>query len=273
MLAAFAGDHTTVRAITDQMLQWALPRQVNTIVRFARQALCLSAIGRGDFEDAFREADSICSAGTLESHVPQSVWLLFDLVEAAVATGRHAEGAAHVRAMRDADVGRLSPRIALSAAGAAALVAQDDDAQTLFEDALAIPGAERYPFDLARVRLAYGQHLRRVRALPEAQVQLSTALDAFDRLGARPWAIRARNELRAAGRSQGGSAADAETMLNGLDLEIATLAASGLTNRQIGDRLYLSHRTVGARLHRIFPKLGITSRAALRDALENAPAK
>jgi DNA-binding NarL/FixJ family response regulator len=62
-------------------------------------------------------------------------------------------------------------------------------------------------------------------------------------------------------------------MLNGLDLEIATLAASGLTNRQIGDRLYLSHRTVGARLHRIFPKLGITSRAALRDALENAPAK
>ena len=53
-----------------------------------------------------------------------------------------------------------------------------------------------------------------------------------------------------------------------MDREIAELAAAGLTNRQIGDRLYLSHRTVAAHLYQIFPRLGITSRAALRDALD-----
>ena len=51
------------------------------------------------------------------------------------------------------------------------------------------------------------------------------------------------------------------------ELQIAMLAATGLSNKQIGNRLYMSHRTVGAHLYRVFPKLGITSRAALRDAL------
>lgn len=54
-------------------------------------------------------------------------------------------------------------------------------------------------------------------------------------------------------------------------LEIAQLAAAGLTNKQIGERLFLSHRTVGTHLYQIFPKLGITSRAALRDALKDLP--
>jgi DNA-binding NarL/FixJ family response regulator len=97
-------------------------------------------------------------------------------------------------------------------------------------------------------------------------VQLSTAAEVFERLGARPWAARAANEIRATRRARKGGVRDFVT-LTGQELEIAQLAASGLTNKQIAERLYLSPRTVGSHLYQLFPKLGITSRAALRDAL------
>ena len=77
---------------------------------------------------------------------------------------------------------------------------------------------------------------------------------------------RTATELRAAG--QGAPREDSDpTTLTAQERTIALLAAAGLTNKQIAARLYLSHRTVGAHLYRVFPKLGITSRAALRDAL------
>jgi DNA-binding NarL/FixJ family response regulator len=146
----------------------------------------------------------------------------------------------------------------------------------LFETALATPGADQWPFDLARIRLLYGEWLRRERSTVEARAQLGAALKTFRQLGARPWQVRAGNELRAAGVAT--PAADpgsprppqvtAEDPLMPLDRQIAELAAAGLTNKQIGERLYLSHRTVAAHLYQIFPRLGISSRAALRDALD-----
>jgi DNA-binding CsgD family transcriptional regulator len=87
-------------------------------------------------------------------------------------------------------------------------------------------------------------------------------------LGARPWAVRAHNELRATGIATTARPNTHAAALTAQERQIATLAATGLTNKQIGQQLFLSHRTVGAHLHRIFPRLGITSRAALRDALE-----
>ncbi|MGW2715335.1 response regulator transcription factor, partial [Streptomyces sp. NPDC001356] len=92
---------------------------------------------------------------------------------------------------------------------------------------------------------------------------------AFEKLGATPWLVRAQSELRASG-----VAVPADTggrggrgTLTAQEFEIATLAASGLTNKQIAERLFLSHRTIGAHLYQIYPKLNITSRTALRDAL------
>ena len=91
------------------------------------------------------------------------------------------------------------------------------------------------------------------------------------RAPARPWATRASNEVRATGLTHRGAAGDRGIgALTAQEHRIAQLAASGLSNKQIGSRLYLSPRTVGAHLYRVFPKLGITSRAALRDALSGA---
>jgi len=121
---------------------------------------------------------------------------------------------------------------------------------------------------VARVRLAYGERLRRARAAAESRIQLETALAAFQKLVAAPWAARAELELRATGRTRTSSATAGTVALTPQELQIARLAASGLTNKQIAERLFLSPRTVSGHLYQVFPKLGITKRAALRDALD-----
>jgi DNA-binding CsgD family transcriptional regulator len=188
-----------------------------------------------------------------------------------VRTSRHAEAAAHVAAIREAGLAALSPRLALLAGGSAAIAATDDSAPGLFEAALAIPGADRWPFDLARVQLAYGERLRRAQATTEARRHLAAALGTFERLGARPWADRAAAELRATGQTRPPAEERDRVSLTPQEHQIAMLAAAGLSNKQIGQRLFLSPRTVGGHLHRIFPKLGITSRAALHAALASLP--
>jgi DNA-binding CsgD family transcriptional regulator len=267
IIAAARGDDDTARTLADKMDRWAAPRRAGTVQSFARHARGLAALGRGDYEAAYHELSAISPPGTLPSHVPLALWTVLDLVEAAVRTNRQADAVAHGDVMRRAPVAAMSPRLALVSLGAAAIADPDSDDIALFEAALAAPGAGRWPFDLARVQLAYGERLRRARAVALARNHLSAALDTFQRLGAQPWADRARHELRATGASRLEAEDFEPGPLTTQEREIAQLAASGLTNKQIGEKLFLSHRTVGTHLYRVFPKLGITSRAALRDAL------
>jgi DNA-binding CsgD family transcriptional regulator len=271
VLAAVRGDDDRVDALSDELLQWAGPRGIRVGHWRAWQARALSALGRGDFEEAYQQASKVSPPGTLASHVPHALAVLMDLVEAAVRTSRHAEAAAHVAAMKQANLAALSSRLALVVGASAAMTAPDDTALELFEAALALPRIERWQFDLARVRLAYGERLRRRRAMREARVQLDAALEIFERLKARPWVDRASAELRATGQTKPRAGDNVLDRLTPQELEIVSLAASGLTNKQIGERLFLSPRTVGGHLHRAFPKLGVATRAALRDALESLP--
>ena len=234
-----------------------------------RHVRVLVALAQGDFENAYQHAAAISPPGVLASHVPLALWVAMDLVEAAVRTGRSAEAAAHVTAIRDASIAALSPRLALLATASEAIAAPEDSAPGLFERALAVPGADRFPFDLGRVLLCYGERLCRARATTQARAQLTAALEIFEGLDAKPWVTRATSELRATGRAL---RRDGDS-LTAQELEIAELAAAGLSNKQIGLRLFLSHRTVGAHLYQIFPKLGVTSRAALRDALASLPSE
>jgi DNA-binding CsgD family transcriptional regulator len=193
-----------------------------------------------------------------------------DLVEAAVRTQRRDEAAAHVEAARRAGIARVSARSALLVAGAAALAEQGERARSRYEAALAAPGVEAWPFDVARVRLAYGEHLRRSRAMLAARLQLTTALATFRRLDADPWIARAESELRAAGHRVRRAEGMASTVLSHQERTVARLAATGATNRQIGQQLGLSPRTVGSHLTRVFQKMRVTSRAALGEALRAA---
>lgn len=267
ILAAGRGEHGLVQSLTDDMARWGTPRRVGTVTGYTHYVRAFAALGRGDAEEAYRNAVAVSPPGVLAANVPFALWSALDLVESAVLTGRRAEAGAHAAALREAAVARLSPRFALVAAVAQAMTAPAGSAAALFQDAVNIPGVECWPFELARARLAYGELLRRTHATVEARVQLAIALDAFRCLGARPWAARAGHELRAAGHGGPAGRDRDRAQLTPQEYEIALLAATGLSNKQIGQRLHLSHRTVGAHLYRIFPKLGIGSRAALRDAL------
>jgi DNA-binding NarL/FixJ family response regulator len=135
------------------------------------------------------------------------------------------------------------------------------------EALLAGPAAERWLFDASRVRLAVGERLRRTRSSAQARRHLLAACDGFAAMAAEPWLARTQAELRAAGHRPARQPEGELSALTAQERQIAQLAASGLSNKQIAERLYLSHRTIGAHLYRIFPKLGVTSRAGLRDAL------
>jgi len=264
-LAAGRGDRDVARAIADEVLQWAVPRRARQLEASAWQARVLDSLAAGDFERAYQDACAISPAGTIASHVPNAMWAVMDLVEAAVRTGRRKEAVAHVEAAREANLGMISSRLGLLTEGSAGLAATELDGS--FEKALAVPDAGLWKFDLARVELAYGERLRRARQTAAARTRLAAALGTFERLGARPWAQRAANELRATGITIGRPEVTGPEALSPQQLEIARLAAAGLSNKEIGERLFLSPRTVGSHLYQIFPKLGITSRAALRDAL------
>ncbi|GAA2977730.1 LuxR family transcriptional regulator [Streptomyces lactacystinicus] len=229
----------------------------------------LAALAHGRYEEAYALFCEIAPPRRLPSGPPWHHTLVFDLATAAVYTGRGEEARAHVAAGRTAGSAEISFRHAFLLAAATALVAEDDEAEAAYRAAYAVPGAEQWVFDLARLRLAHGSWLRR-RHRPGARESLRAAHHVFRRLQADPWAQRCEEELRAAGDqvapSPGGAAPDAAA-LTGQELRIARLAATGLSNKEIGQRLQLSPRTVGAHLYKVFPKLGITSRAALARAL------
>ena len=274
LLAAVRGDSANVSAIAEEVTAWAVPRRAEAMHVYVLHARVLDAIGRGDFESAYRHACAISPAGTIAAHVPHAMWLVLDLVEAAMRTGRRDEATAHVAAAPETGLPAISSRLALNTYGAGAMAATDDqDATTLFERALGVTAAEQWPFDRARIQLAFGERLRRARATTCARQLLTAARDTFRQLEARPWTHRAGNELRATGLTIGQKDVLGPASLTPRQLEIARLAAEGLTNKEIGERLFLSHRTVATHLYQLFPKLGITSRAALRDALSELPAE
>lgn len=267
MAAAQRGDLDACRDHCEAIWGWAGHRGLRRLENCAHQAAARAALGAADFETAFRHATAICAPGVLPPFSPEAVWSAPDLVEAAVRTGRHAEARRHAEALRDADVGRISSRFALSTATATAMTTADDAMARCFEEALGLPGIEQWPFEVGHAHLAYGERLRRQGLNRDARVQLAAARGRFEELGARSWEARAAAELRATGmtRTARGRAGGA---LTPQELEVTRLAATGLSNPQIASRLFLSPRTVSSHLYRVFPKLGVTSRAELRDALE-----
>ncbi len=148
-----------------------------------------------------------------------------------------------------------------------ALLADPEHAEPFFQAALAQSAGEQWPFERAQTQLDYGEWLRRRRCVAEARPLLSAALKTFQRLGARPCAQRAQAELRAAGVAATDVVPSAFTELSPQQ-QIVQLAARGLRNREIGEKLFLSPRTIGSHLYRVFPRLGITARSQLCDVLE-----
>ena len=127
LVAANRGDEATSRTLTEQMSRWAAPRRVGVVSAYVWHVKTHIALSHGDFDEAYRSASAVSPAGELASHVPNALWLIMELVEAAARSGRPDDAAAHVAAAREARIGELSPRLALILAGAAAMAAADGD--------------------------------------------------------------------------------------------------------------------------------------------------
>jgi DNA-binding CsgD family transcriptional regulator/tetratricopeptide (TPR) repeat protein len=268
-LAAARGDVDTVHEYSQSIERWAAPRGSRAHLAQSARNLALAALTAGDHEAAYEHATTLTPAGALPTFAHAALWGLLDLVEAAVRVGRADEARAHLAAAETAGLRELTPRLRLHVYAARALLS--DDPVGLHRQALALPGVEQWPFEHARIRLALGEHYRRHQQPGAARPELRRATDLFARLGATMWNRRAEQELRATGIATAGTPSRADSQhveLTAQQLEVAQLAAAGMSNKEIGQRLYLSPRTVGAHLYRIFPKLGITSRSALRDALD-----
>jgi DNA-binding CsgD family transcriptional regulator len=168
--------------------------------------------------------------------------------------------------------GNASARLEQLIARARGILARSDGAEAHFDKALSDPAGDQWPFERAQLRLDYAEWLRRRRRINDAKPVLTQALGTFRRLNAPSWAQRAQAELRASGVAVTDAPGDPDAIgeLTPQQRQIVRLASQGLTDREIGDRLFLSPRTVGSHLYRSYPKLGVANRHQLRDVIARA---
>jgi DNA-binding CsgD family transcriptional regulator len=148
-----------------------------------------------------------------------------------------------------------------------ALLGEGDAADALYQESIDLLGRTRVRVELARGHLLYGEWLRRQNRRLDAREQLRTAYEMFDSMGAEAFAARARRELQATGETARKRTVESRDELTPQESQIARLAVDGLSNPEIGARLFISRRTVEYHLHKVFAKLDISSRNQLHRAL------
>jgi DNA-binding CsgD family transcriptional regulator/propanediol dehydratase small subunit len=269
--AAEQGEDETPERMIAEAEALLLPLGANPMLALTAFARGRLALANERFGEAYEHLVRIFDPAGVAFHPFVRGWALADLVDAAV------RGDGDLDAVRDylAEWEQIAkttraPHLQVQVAYAAAILAPDALAEKHFRGAIA-SGQEEWPFYVARAQLAYGVWLRRHRRMTQSRAPLREAAETFDALGLLRYAERARRELRASGERVRRRVPGGWAQLSPQELQIAQLAAEGFSNREIGEQLYLSHRTVESHLYRLFPKLGVTSRAQLRDALEAAP--
>jgi DNA-binding CsgD family transcriptional regulator len=230
------------------------------------------ALAQERFSEAYGHLRRIFDPNDVAHHLFVGGWVLADIADATLYGDGDRELVAELLRVWGAVAAATgAPHLDVQLRYAEAILAQEKDAEPLYAAAMNA-GQVGWPFYASRAQLAYGAWLRRQHRMTESRAPLREAAQTFDALGLLRYAERARRELRASGEAPRRRRPESWAQLTPQELQIAQLAADGLSNREIGERLYLSHRTVGSHLYRLFPKLGVTSRGQLRDALGSAAA-
>ncbi|MEV7597885.1 AAA family ATPase [Kitasatospora sp. NPDC089797] len=233
---------------------------------WAHWALALLDLGQGRAAGAADRLHAL-TTGPHRHHV-SATRSVPDLVEAAVRLGAPDRAAEPYERFARWTAAADRPWAEALRLRCQALLGPDELAEPAYRAALDLHATADRPFEHARTALLYGEWLRRTRRRTDARPHLTAALETFDRLAAHPWSARARTELSATGTpAPAWTTPTAPNSLTPQELQIARLAAAGLTNRDIAAQLFLSPRTVAHHLYKAYPKLGITSRTALPTAL------
>ena len=266
MIVALRGDHEQAQSLANEVEQAADARRLNDLLCCVQLIRGFGMISAGQYEDAYATLSRLFDPADSSFHLSDRYHGVMFLAEAALYAGRVKDVQAILAGLEEEALSTPAPTLHRQLSYARAVLAGDEEAEDLFTEALRAD-LTRWPWLRARLELAYGRWLRRQRRVAQARPTLRSAQITFDLIGAASWAEQARAELRAAGERTQAQEPAVQDVLSAQELQIARLAAEGLSNREIGERLYLSPRTVGSHLYRIFPKLEVTSRAQLAAKL------
>jgi DNA-binding CsgD family transcriptional regulator len=272
MVAALRGEIAEAASAAERAERIAVPSQMSNVAAVTLLARATAAAAEGDSSVAWDYLSRLHREADPGSSPFQALWALSHLAYAAV----HCDRVDRTRTLVERLTAQLPPEpipptLRMNVIYADALLAPDELIEQRMRGALDLD-VGRWPFERSRMQLLLGSRLRRGKQIREARELLRAAREGFDSLGAAPWAERARDELRAAGVPSHPATAAVWSSLSAQELQVARMAAEGLSNRQIAERLYLSPRTVASHLYRIFPKLGVTSRAQLAAISLDLPA-
>ena len=265
-LAAFCGNQVKASALIEATYRDVMRRGEGMWLSVAEWAEAILNNGVGNYEAALAPAQRAAE----QPDLALSAWSALEVIEAAARSG-----ASQVAA--DA-VARLCQMTSASGtdwalgveARSRALISDAADAEPLYRDAIERLGRTRMRIELARAHLLYGEWLRRQRRRGEARTQLHISCDMFYAMGMEAFADRARRELQATGETTHKRAAAASgPELTQQEEQVARMAGEGLTNPEIGARLFISAKTVQYHLSKVFTKLGISSRSQLQQALSS----
>jgi DNA-binding CsgD family transcriptional regulator len=259
IVAAYRGDESEAMRLIEAGRRGATTRGQGMALSMIESANAVLMNGLGRYEEALVAAQRACAVDDLSLYA----MALVDLIEAAMRTGDPQIAATALE--------RLSERTQASGtdwalgmeARSRALFTDGPSAEPLYREATERLARGRLAPHLARAQLVYGEWLRRQNRRIDAREQLRAAHDTFSRIGAEAFAERARRELRATGETARGRTDDTLGVLTPQEAQIARLAREGLSNPEIGARLFISPRTAQYHLHKVFQKLDISSRNQL----------
>jgi DNA-binding CsgD family transcriptional regulator len=262
-LAGYRGIEAEALVVFDAVETAALARGDGVVLTLSEHARAVLHNGLGQYEAAVDAAQSAAARDELWA----SVWSLPELVEATTRCGLADAANAAVERLTERTRAAGSELALGIDARSRALVSDGELAEQLYREAIEHLGRSRAALELARARLLYGEWLLRDKRRTDARDQLHIADEMFASMGAKAFAARATRELRAAGETPRKRTAVTRHGLTTQELQIAQLARDGLSNPEIGARLFISHRTVEYHLRKVFTKLDISRREQLERVL------
>jgi len=267
ILAGFTGVEAEASALIEAEVRKATDAGQGLGIQVCQWVSSVMFNGLGRYEDALVQARHASEAGP---ELGTRAWARVELIEAAQRTGETGLAAVALKELVEAaSVGERDWGLGLLARSRA-LLSTGEDAEGSYREAIERLGRTKLRPDLARAHLLYGEWLRRENRRLDAREQLRIAHERFTTIGMEAFAERARAELQATGEHVRARAPEARDDLTAQERQIAELARDGLSNPEIGARLFLSPRTVEWHLRHVFGKLGIRSRRELARALPGA---
>jgi DNA-binding CsgD family transcriptional regulator len=269
VLAGFRGREAEASGLIDATIREATAVGQGTAVQFAHYANAVLMNGLGRYDEALPSA---IAAFDNTPELVVAMWSLSEWIEAATRTQNAELAEQGLAGLAEHAQGSDAEWACGMLARGRALVSEGEEAERLYREAIDLLRQTRLRPDLARARLLYGEWLRREGRRADAREQLRAAYQLFTDIGAEAFAERAGRELSATGETVRKRRAEMRDELTPQELQIARLAGEGLSNPEIGARLFLSPRTVEWHLHKVFTKLGIRSRRELDGSFSHAPA-